>query len=139
MKYVDDLSKVRPEEIEHPLCGDVISITVLPDEAVDSVSKVVVCFRDNYGAYTLDGRVRPDRNQVFTYKPNRVVYMKSMKQLLSECSDYEFLQNGDLFVTINECNVFLPTYLFRRLGKPNTMKPTKWDNIILEVREIEEE
>ena len=86
MKYVDDLSKVRPEEIEHPLCGDVVSITVLPDEAVDSMNKVVVCFRDNYGAYTLDGRVRPDREQVFIYKVKKNVYVRSKELLLEACT-----------------------------------------------------
>lgn len=96
MKYVDDLGKVKPEEIQHIDGQGVHAIVKLPGE--QTYPYLIVYDNGHYSTYTADGSPRPRVSglPMFIYKPKKVKYLKSIRQILEENPDAYFDECGDL-------------------------------------------
>ncbi len=115
MKYVDDLSKVKPEEVQHEfrVSDRVLAIVRVPEGAYPFT---IVFQRGNSSTYTGDGRYLSHGPQVIVYKPKKVKYLKSIRQILNEFPDAKFDGNG----TIRHpswCECIAPG-MFENFGKP---------------------
>ena len=129
MRYVDDLSKVRPEEITTIDGREVISITRIP-KPMGPYQSFAVCTETACFCYSINGRERYEGMQCFIYK--KVTYVKSMKQLLEEYPDHYFDKNGVLCLSQNRT---LPPDFFHCLGKPTSEEPSlEWPQMYLEER-----
>jgi hypothetical protein len=100
MRYVTDLSKVKPEEIRH-VCGSVVLGIFIDNETEDEDSAALVVMRPKEGGlvsehYFIDGRYGASDESKFIYKPRTVKYLKPLHQILSENTHW-FGQKGGVF------------------------------------------
>jgi hypothetical protein len=132
MTYVDDLSKVKPEEITDIDGKEVVGIIRLPNPP-GPYNEFVVCTEAGYNSYNISGKYAINSNQHFIYKPKKVTYVKSMKQLLEEYPSHRFSSQGCLCLTQN---LSLSPDFFHWLGKPIPDAPSlDWPRLYLEERE----
>lgn len=101
MRYVDDLGSVKPDEIEHLyIKGKTIQHIVCCPEA-ELFNRLVVIYNDGSSyRYSKDGRSCMSSDFYFIYKPKKVKYLKSIKQLLEEFPEAEFDVGGTLFCNL---------------------------------------
>ena len=95
MKFVDDLTKVKPEEIKCIAENKPPIVAIVPTPKGEEDYKAVIVFDDGLScAYTLDGRKFLGKDQHFIHKPKTVTYLKSIKQILNEFPDATFSDCG---------------------------------------------
>ena len=88
--YVDDLTKVKPEEVWYEGTDkEIIAIVRVTHPLREEFAIVVVFSTGCSGTYTIDGRSTVGSCRWFTYKPRKVAYIKPLHVVLSE-NDYRF-------------------------------------------------
>jgi len=114
MKYVDDLTKVKPEEIKHVNDDVPIQQIIKAKNPCNEAFSVGIVYEDgSTGSYTIDGRVRRDGVQLFAFNPKKVKYLKQLDQVIAEavnageeveifeglinCRGWEFSIPSDMF------------------------------------------
>jgi hypothetical protein len=101
MKYVTDLSKVKPEEIRH-VCGYEVLGIFIEKEAEDKDNEVLVVMMPKTGGlfseyYFISGQcLTLDEASNFVYKPKTIRYLKPLHQVLAE-NPYYFGGLGTIY------------------------------------------
>ena len=125
-RYVDDLTKVRPEEIQHIAYKKPIIAIVHCPKTVSPYSRVVVIWEDGEtGFYTLDGYAHTKSERCFIYKPKKVLYLKSLHKILEENEEaYEVDEDGSIYCV--GIYIIAPT-MFQFLDRPWEDRDSDWD------------
>lgn len=135
MKQVDDLTKVKPEEIEHVYSGhkQVISIVDCPKN-----NTVVVVWEDGSSVgYYKDGSYVTGGDRYFVFKPKKIKKLKPLHVVLAEHPGYE-IEITDFGVRIINCGEFnIKAGMMQYFGKIDWRHTYSWDKSWFE--EVEEE
>jgi hypothetical protein len=133
MKYVDDLTKVKPEEITHihSKNSQVIGIVDCPKN-----NTVVVVWEDGSSAcYYKDGRYDPSSVRYFIYKHKKIKKLKPLHVVLAEHPGYEI--HSTSFIITNCGKFSIIDKMIPYFGKTEWNDNYNWDESWFE--EVEEE